>query len=128
MNRRSRQTVQRRQLDARLSKLSKLRVEAPPGGWIRAIACALGMSKRQLANRIGIAQPSVLDLENGEVEGTISLKTLRRAADALGCEVTYALTPRSGSLENVVKEQALFVAKKIIRQTAHTMDLEKQGL
>ncbi len=128
MNRASRQTLQRKQLDEKVAKAAKVRPEVPPGGWVRAIAEALGMSTRQLATRIGIAQPSLMGLVKGEEEGTISLKTLRKAADALGCELSYVLIPRSGSLEKVVREQAERTAKKMVAQTSHSMELEEQGI
>lgn len=40
----------------------------------------------------------VFRLEKAEEESRIQLGTLRRAAEALDCELIYALTPRKGTL------------------------------
>ena len=60
----------REQLDASLQRLSPLLdATAPPKGWIRAIRDALGMTAKQLANRLGIAQQAVARIEKEEPAG-----------------------------------------------------------
>ena len=49
----------------------------------------LGVSADQLAYRLGVAQSSVVRLEQSEMRGAISLNKLKEAAEALGCEVLY---------------------------------------
>lgn len=66
----------------------------PSKGWIRAIREALGMSLRQMASRLGTSAPGARKLEESEANGTISLKSLRRAAEALDCIIIYALVPK----------------------------------
>ena len=76
----------RAQLDERFRELGPAdRYAAPVRGWIKAIREALGMSTAQLAKRLGIKQPSVVELEQSEAKGTIELATLRRMAEALDC-------------------------------------------
>ncbi len=54
----------RHQLDQRFRQLgSPQRYTPPVRGWIKAIREALGMSTAQLAQRLNIKQPSVIDLE-----------------------------------------------------------------
>jgi predicted DNA-binding mobile mystery protein A len=67
----------------------------PHLGWIRYVRDALDMNGFQLARRAGVRQPTVARLEQKEREETITLRALRRAAHALGCELFYALVPRS---------------------------------
>jgi predicted DNA-binding mobile mystery protein A len=74
-----------------------------------------------------VSQAAVSQFERGEVEGTITLATLRKVADALGCEFTYALIPR-GSLEDLIRARARKVAEKTLERAAHSMDLERQGV
>ncbi len=58
----------REQLDASLQRLSPLLdVTAPPKGWIRTIRDALGMTAKQLANRLGVAQQAVARIEKEEL-------------------------------------------------------------
>ncbi|MCJ7686122.1 MAG: helix-turn-helix domain-containing protein, partial [Desulfobacteraceae bacterium] len=67
----------REQLDASLQRLSPLLdVTAPPKGWIRAIRDALGMTARQLANRLGVAQQAVARIEKEELAGSVTIKTI----------------------------------------------------
>lgn len=124
----NRNAVPRQRLDQRFSSMQpESRYRPPPKGWIRAIRDALGMSGPQLGRRMDVRAQSVADIEKSEVSGTIQLKTLRRAAEALDCVVVYALIPKS-SLEKTVQERAREIARKDLARIAHTMDLEAQGL
>ena len=109
--------------------LAKVRVPEPPSrGWIRAVRVALGLSARQLAKRVGIAQQSLSRLEAAEVSGAITLKSLRKVADQAGCKLVYALVPRDGALLDIVREQALKKAEEMFPHVYHTMMLENQNV
>jgi transcriptional regulator with XRE-family HTH domain len=64
---------------------------------------------------MGVTQSTVADLEASEVHGTIRLDTLRRAADALDCDVAYFLIPRT-SLDEMVVSQARRKARRHLRR------------
>lgn len=115
------------QLDRQLAALDALSWSQPRGGWIREIREALGMNARQLAERIGVSQPSVVHMERSEAAGTIELSTLKRAAEALNCRVIYALVPADGSLESALRQQAERAAESLLARVEHTMALEAQG-
>jgi len=85
------------------------------------------MSSGQLAKRLQVAQQTVSRFEKNERDETITLETLRKAAEALGCELVYALVPQE-SLERVVENQALLVASERVRKVSHSMELEDQGV
>jgi predicted DNA-binding mobile mystery protein A len=116
----------RRQLDARLQQLRPLVEARPHRGWIRAIRDALGMSSTELAARMGVTQPTVQDLEHSEVFNTVKLETLQRAANALDCDLAYALVPRT-SLDAAVKAQARRKAAQHLGPLAHHSRLEDQA-
>ena len=117
----------RQRLDERLLALKpEDRFKAPPKGWVRAIRDALGMAGVQFANRLKIRPQSVEALEKSEANGSIQLKTLRRAAEALDCTLVYALVPNT-SLEGAVRERARKIAMRDLGRVAHTMKLEAQG-
>lgn len=99
----------------------------PHGGWVRAIREALGMSAEDLAHRMGVAQSTISRIERSERTGRIQLDTLERAADALGCELVYALVPRK-QLEETVDDRARELAAQRLGRVGHTMALEAQGL
>jgi predicted DNA-binding mobile mystery protein A len=117
----------RRHLDDKVAALSVLALTPPPAGWIRAVRDALGMSTRQMAARLGVTAMAISGIEESERAGTIQLATLRRAADALGCDVVYSLVPRVG-LDELVRRQALDRARSEIERVDRTMRLEDQGL
>ena len=90
-------------------------VERPNKGWIRAVRDALGMSGNELAARMGVSQQVVSEIERNERQSTAKLGTLSRAADAMGCELVYALVPRT-SLGETARAQA---RRKAVRHLAH---------
>ena len=115
----------RRALDERLGPRPTL-MAMPKSGWIRAIRMALGMTQQELALRMGITAQSVFRLETNERSGNIRLDSLRRAADALGCDLAYTLVPRAGSLEQTVRRQAAAVLDRRRSTVDRTMSLEDQ--
>ena len=116
----------RRQIDNRLSILGNIdMLTRPPRGWVKAIREALGMTTAQLAKRLGVSQPRVFALEKAESKGAITIESLERAAQALDCRLVYALVPRQ-SLDALIEERALRLAKKRLAATSHTMALEAQ--
>ena len=95
----------------------------PPRGWIRAIRDAMGMTAEQLAERMGVTRQAVTQLERSEAQGTVTLASLRRAAEALGCSVQYVLVPEE-PLEQRVTERARAQARELLSEVEHTMALE----
>ena len=70
-------------VDAKISQLKKAEdLVIPTAGWIYSIRQALGMSMRQLGNRMGITPQSVKEIEEREKSGTITLKVLRQFGQA----------------------------------------------
>jgi predicted DNA-binding mobile mystery protein A len=118
----------RKQIDKSLRRFRPLFDAAPPPkGWIRAIRDALGMTARQLANRLGTAQQSVSRIEREELAGSVSIKTMRKLAEGLDCIFVYGFVPRT-SLEETIGRQAKKVAALRLAQASQTMSLENQAL
>jgi len=65
----------------------------------------LGMSAAAFARRLGMSPAGVRKLEGAEASYTITLASLRKLAQALDCELQYALVPRT-SLVQHVKDRA----------------------
>ena len=85
------------------------------------------MTTAQLAQRMGVAQPSVVALEQSESLGRIRLDTLQRAASALNCRVVYALVPDQ-PLEVFVEAQKRERAERQLAAIEHSMSLEDQSV
>lgn len=117
-----------RQLEDRVRKVRSLAKEPPPrSGWLSAIREALGMTTSQLAVRQGVSRQAVAEQEHREVEGSITLSALRRAAAAMDCDLYYALVPRQ-PLPKLLMERARLVAARNLGRVAHSMALEEQSV
>jgi predicted DNA-binding mobile mystery protein A len=118
----------REQLDQTLKRFKVLQaMDMPQRGWLRAIRDALGMNGRQFALRMGVSPARVSKLESDEITGAVTLKTMRKAAEALDCTLVYTLVPRV-SLEDTVKKQISLYAQQRLARISHTMALEDQEL
>jgi len=116
------------QLDKRLLALRPLaQTLRPSRGWVRAVRETLGMTTRQLGARLGVSQPRIIKLEKGEVDGSITLGSLERAARALGCRLVYVLVPEK-PLGDTLRERALLIADRQLTSVEQTMRLEDQGV
>lgn len=113
------------------STLNKLRVTPPPSrpaiGWVKAIRESLGMSASALARKLGVTPRGIAKLEKAEADDKITLASLRKLASALDCELQYTLVPRK-SLEEILEDRALTVARERLRPISHSMALEDQAV
>lgn len=118
----------REQLDKTLKQFSPLlAINAPRKGWIRAIRDALGISTRQLGDRLEVNKSRITRIEQDEVSGSVTLKTMQRMADIFDCVFVYGFVPRK-TLEDTLRKQATHIAQKSLARVSHTMALEDQGL
>ena len=119
--------LKQRQLDAGLARWRSAELPVrPPSGWIKAIREAFGMPAAHLAKRLGLVPSTVLRLETSEADDTITLASLRRVAEALDCELQYALVPKQ-TIAQTMETQASKVARERMTVLAHTMALEAQS-
>ena len=119
--------LQLRQLDISLNRWRSADLPPrPPSGWVKAIRESLGMAAAHLAARLGVTTSTVTRLETSEADDTISLGTLRRAAEALDCELRYALIPKQ-SLADTLENRAMSLARQQMAAVSHSMALEAQS-
>ena len=91
----------------------------PAGGWLRAVREALGITLAKAAASAGVRPQSLLDMEKSETAGTASLASVRRAAEAIGCEFVYAVVPKGGSLQALADR----IREEEIRADVESVDL-----
>ncbi len=116
------------QLDASLASWRDAHLSPRPRtGWVRAIREALGMSGAALARRLGISQAGVRKLESSEASDAITLASLRKLAEALDCELRYALVPRK-PLAQALHDRAEELARARMGPISHSMALEDQAV
>ena len=113
------------------SKMDQLidldKINRPKEGWIRTLRKALGMSSPQLAVRLEMSKSQASQMERMEVEDRITLKQLRRVAEAFDCDLVYALVPRK-SVAAMVGDRARLKAQRLVNKTDIQMKLEAQQL
>ena len=103
-------------------------VSRPPKGWIRAIREASGMTLLELARGLKRSLTLAAQFEKSETEYRITLNSLRQAADALGCELVYALVPKHGTLRDLAERRASKEVSADVLAVEHTMALENQAV
>lgn len=123
---RDKRSQSRRRLDQRFGRHAGLgELAAPPQGWVRTLRDALGMTSSDLARRMGVHQSRIPAIERGERDQRLKLDTLARAAEALNCDLVYALVPRT-SLDEMVATQARTKAIRHLRNVMAHSRLEDQ--
>lgn len=117
------------QLDQEIAQFSTIKyIPLPSEGWINTFRTAIGMSLKQLGNKLGITAQGAKDLERREMDGSITLQKLKETAAALDMQLLYGLLPNEGTLERMVERRALQLAKEIIIKTAQTTSSEKDEI
>ena len=118
-----------RQLDRSLQPFYAAKnVPRPQRGWIRALREAVGVPLQEFAVRLGVKPSSAASLEKTETEYRITLRTLREAADALGCQLVYAFVPKTGTVEDLAERRVRDKVTENVRAVEHTMALEDQAV
>jgi len=98
----------------------------PTSGWISSVREALGITLDQIGKQIGSSRQAVQQLERAEATDRITLGALRRAAEAMGCELVYALVPKSGTFAELSERPVRDRAARDVKSVMHTMMLEDQ--
>jgi hypothetical protein len=75
-------------------------------GWLRGVRLAVGMPVKELARRQGVVERVIFRQEQMERKSHITLWALRRAAEAMGCELSYVLIPKRGTLSEMAAERS----------------------
>jgi transcriptional regulator with XRE-family HTH domain len=82
------------------------RAKSPTNGLLRAVRLALRVPLAEIAGKMGVSRSVIWDLEEGERRNTISMRSLSRMADAMGCKVVYGIVPKGGKkLEELAEER-----------------------
>jgi len=107
---------------------ARLAAARPARGWLRAVREAVGLTQNGVAARIGVRRQSYAQLEEAEERGSISIASMHRAAEAMGCELVYFVIPRdsvAGSYAELARANDPAAAH--LRATDHSMALKAGG-
>jgi len=115
------------QTDKKLDAFKNLKdIVVPSKGWINTFRNSLKMSLRQLGDRLHISPQSVKEIEEREVNGTITLNSLHHAAKAMDMKLVYGFVSKHETLEQMIEKRARELAVEIVMRTHATMTLEDQ--
>jgi predicted DNA-binding mobile mystery protein A len=120
-------SLARKQLERKLSPLRSASLDVPRQGWLRALREAMGMTATQLATRMAKVPSRISALEKAEASGNTTLKSLREAAEAMGCTLVYAIVPVR-PIDDTLRARATALAEEDLARINHTMRLEDQAL
>lgn len=98
-------------------------IEIPAQGWLKTIREFLGMTTTQLAKKVEVSQPRIVNMEKNEKN--IKISTMEKVADALNCNFVYAFVPRE-NIDEIIYNQAKKRAMKILNKVNQNMGLENQ--
>lgn len=68
------------------------------GSWLKKVRQALYLSTQAVADSLSISKAAYSKYEESEALGTISISTLSKAAEAMDCELVYAIRPKKRKL------------------------------
>jgi predicted DNA-binding mobile mystery protein A len=118
-----------KQLDRSLESFRAAQTAArPQKGWIRAIREAVGVSAAELGRILGTSRQLPLQFEKAEAEGSITLKSLRNVANALDCDLVYALVPRTATMRGLIENRTRAQARRHVHGVEHSMALEDHAV
>jgi len=124
------QLIRLKHLDEVAAKVEVLRpFQVPPQGWLRIVREALSLPLRAVAEKLKASPQTIHAFERREAAGTITVANLRKAAEAMNCELVYFLVPKGPKAKSFTKLAAThsgFLADLLA--TEHSMQLEGQGV
>ncbi len=112
-------------LDSELTSLKN--IQKPQRGWINTVRRIINMSLRQVGKKLNMTDQAIYNMEQREQEGVITLDKLKKVAQVFDMQLVYAFVPNK-SLEAMIDERALALAKKLVQRTNQTMTLEEQSV
>lgn len=111
------------QLERGLESFRTVRgVSRPQRGWIHAVREAKGISSGELGRILGVSRQLPLQFEKAEAEDSITLKSLRNVANALDCDLVYALVPRVETKQKPAEKHGSTQARKPHRKAVERID------
>lgn len=116
-----------KQLDNKFEYLKEFKkVERPKEGWINEIRKSLGMTYRNLAEKLKVSPPMIKSYEKSEINNKITIETLSKVAESMNCKFVYAIIPEI-SLQKIIYDRTDEVVDYIMDKSNRLMELENQN-
>jgi transcriptional regulator with XRE-family HTH domain len=103
----------RQDLEDKIRIFQSKSVRRDKWGWVRGVRQVTGLPVEEMARRMKVCKAEVYRIEISELNDKITLKKLRAAADALGCELVYAVVPVEGrTLEELAADAVRYEVRR----------------
>jgi predicted DNA-binding mobile mystery protein A len=114
------------QLDRKIQGISNS--DLPQTGWINVVRNTLNITFAYIAKKLNTSPQVIKKFEQNEIEGSITINTLKKVADAMECNLVYAFVPKAGSFEGLIDNRAEQISELLISRASNSMDLEMQSV
>jgi ribosome-binding protein aMBF1 (putative translation factor) len=102
-------TMARKRLDVEMRSYRRAgREKNPTNQLLRAVRQALRVPVAEIAGKMGVSESVVLRIERREPKNTVTVKTMSRMAEAMGCKVVYGIVPMGGKKLEELAEMRLW--------------------
>jgi predicted DNA-binding mobile mystery protein A len=99
----------RRRLDVEMRPFRRAaREKKPTEGLLRAVRQALRVPVAEITEKMGVNRSVLFDLEASERKCTITMSSMVRMAEAMGCDVVYGIVPKGGMTLEALAERRLW--------------------
>jgi predicted DNA-binding mobile mystery protein A len=103
--------LSRKKLDVEMRPFRRAGMEkSPTSGLLRAVRLALRVEVSEIAGKMGINRSVVFDLEARELTTAVTLRSMTRMAEAMGCKVVYGIVPKGGRTLEELEEERMWVS------------------
>ena len=104
------------------------RAKNPTQGLLAAIRLSLRIPVSEIAGNARVNRSGVYDFEASERRRTITLKSMAKIADAMGCKVVYGIVPKGGkTLEQLRREADIRVGRNAAKLAELLTDSALKG-
>ncbi len=101
----------RKRLDVEMRSYRRAGMQKnPTNELLRAVRQTLRVPVVEIAKKMGVGRSAVFDLEAREAKNTITMRSLSRMAEAMGCKVVYGIVPEHGRTLEELAEARLWTA------------------
>ncbi len=114
------------QIERRLDSLRAVKDKAQvKDGWIKFMRNALGLTLNDLSKLVSLSRIRIIQAERREIEGKVTIATLKKMAEAMDCDLVYAFVPKK-DIKTTIYDKAFEKARKTLGLADLHMKLEDQ--
>lgn len=101
--------IVRRKLDAEMKPFRQVaRRKGSTQALLRAVRLTLNIPVKEIAEKMSVDRSVMYGLEDSECKRTITLRSLGRMAEAMGCSVVYGVVPLKGKTLDMLADERLW--------------------